>query len=242
MLQYLNLTVMNAILSTLPNWSVNVTQNSNSTPSALAHLQHDFEVVHYKKGQILFQEGHTPWGLYYIQQGKVKLYKYGSDGKEQIIRIATAHEFIGYTSLLNDKRYHVSAAVIEDAAVAFIPRQDFLDIFGTDSHVAQHFTHLLCRDLIETEQRLVAQAYQPVRGRLAEALLSLDGLYEKEDGEEESFISLSRHDLASLLGTAKETVIRLLSEFKSENLITTDGQLISVLNPQGLLHISHLYD
>ena len=230
---------MNALLSTLPM----APSVPRPTPhSAMHHLQYDFETVTYTKGQVLFQEGHTAWGLFYIQAGKVKLYKYGSDGKEQIIRIAGEGEFIGYTALLNDMKYHVSAAIIEEATLAFIPRQDFLETFGRDSKIAQHFTHLLCRNLVNTEQRLVAQSYRPVRGRLAEALLSLDRLYEKKDSDEESFIKLSRHDLASLLGTAKETVIRLLSEFKSEQLITTNGQVISVLNPQGLQQVSHLYD
>lgn len=230
---------MNAILSTL---SLPARPTSSAPYSAMNQLQHDYETVSYQKGQILFQEGHTPWGLFYIQTGKVKLYKYGSDGKEQIIRIAGAGEFVGYTALLNDMKYHVSAAILEETTLAFIPRQDFLDTFGQDSQVAQHFTHLLCRDLVATEQRLVAQSYRPVRGRLAEALLSLDRLYEKKNSDEESFIKLSRHDLASLLGTAKETVIRLLSEFKSERLITTNGQIIAVLNPKELLRISHMYD
>lgn len=232
---------MTPVMSTIPLWSIE-SSDDHTASSGLNHLQHDYEVVHYRKGQILFQEGNTPWGLYYIQSGKVKLYKYGSDGKEQIIRIAGNQEFLGYTALINDMKYHVSAAVIEDADLAFIPRQDFQDTFGNDSQVAQHFTHLLCQDLVKTEQRLVDQAYRPVRGRLAEALLSLDTLYEAKGSDEESFIKLSRHDLASLVGTAKETVIRLLSEFKSEHLITTEGQLISVLNPQGLLRISQMYD
>ena len=230
---------MNAILSTLPTFAA---QKPPTPRSAIDHLQHDYETVTYQKGQIVFQEGHTPWGLFYIQEGKVKLYKYGSDGKEQIIRIAGAGDFLGYTALLNDMKYHASASILEEAVLAFIPRQDFLDTFGEETRVAQHFTHLLCRDLVATEQRLVAQSYQPVRGRLAEALLSLDSLYEKKDSDEESFIKLSRHDLASLLGTAKETVIRLLSEFKSDQLIAIQGQVISVLNPKGLQHICHMYE
>ena len=230
---------MNALLSTLPTLSAQMPLTAPR--SAMDRLQHGYETVTYAKGQVLFQEGHTPWGLFYIQSGKVKLYKYGSDGKEQIIRIAGAGEFVGYTALLNDMKYHVSASILEEAVLAFIPRQDFLDTFGRDTRIAQHFTHLLCRDLVETEQRLVAQSYQPVRGRLAQALLSLDRLYEQPDSDQECFIQLSRHDLASLLGTAKETVIRLLSEFKADQLITIQGQMISVLNPQGLQHICRMY-
>ncbi len=230
---------MNALLSTLPTFPTN---RQPAACLAIDRLQHGFESASYQKGQVLFQEGHTAWGLFYVQQGKVKLYKFGSDGKEQIIRIAGAGEFIGYTALLNDMKYHVCASILEAAVVAFIPRQDFLDAFGRNAQIARHFTRLLCRDLVTTEQRLVAQSYQPVRGRLAQALLSLDSLYEQKDSDEESFIKLSRHDLASLLGTAKETVIRLLSEFKSEQLITVQGQTISVLNPKGLQNICRLYE
>lgn len=208
----------------------------------LEQLKSGFERVSYRRGDILFRECSSAWGLYYIESGKIKLYKIGSDGKEQIIKIAHQGEFVGYTSVLHDTKYNTSAAVLEDAVLTFIPKQDFLDAFGHSSSVAQHFTALLCQDVVEAEQRITAMAYRPVRGRLAEALLSLDKIYEQEDEREESFICLSRQDLASLLGTAKETVIRLLSEFRQELLISTDGTRISVLNPQGLMKISHLYD
>lgn len=234
---------MNPILSTLPlMYETTFTKSENFPSIALSKLKNHYELTVYSKGQKIFHEGHTPLGLYYIQEGKVKLYKYGSDGKVQIIRIAGQNEFIGYTALLNQMKYHITASVIEEATIAFIPSKDFFDIMGTDTSIVGYFTQLLCNDLVNVEKRLVAQAYQPVRGRLAEALLSLENLYEKEDSDEESFIKISRSDLASLLGTAKETVIRLLSEFKSDQLITTNGRIISVLNPKGLLRISHMYD
>lgn len=232
---------MNALLTTRTQLSENAS-TTLTLSSGLNQLKNGYDIVSYQKGQILFREEHAAWGLFYIYEGKVKLYKYGSDGKEQIIRIAGRNEFIGYNALLNDFSYHETASVIEDTNVAFIPRQDFLDIFTTDKTVSKYFTHLLCQDLVDTEKRLVAQAYRPVRGRLAEALLALDNLFEPEDQNEETFIRLSRHDLASLLGTAKETIIRILSEFKAENLITTNGQTISVLNPYGLQRISRMYD
>ena len=228
---------MNALLSTL---SIPTDVSFTTSKSDLSKLQHHYETTEYPKGQVLFQEGHTAWGLYYIYQGKIKLHKYGSDGKEQIIRIAGSGDFLGYTAVLNDSHYHVSATVLEEATVAFIPRQDFLNAFGHSPDVSQHFTQLLCRDLVDTEQRLVAQSYQPVRGRLADMLLSLDDFYEQGD-EKDSFINLSRHDLASLLGSAKETVIRLLSEFKAENLIATNGQFIAILNRRELKNISQMY-
>lgn len=208
----------------------------------LEHLRDSFERVSYRRGDILLREGQVVWGLYYIESGKIKLYKMGSDGKEQIIKIAHQGEFLGYTSVLHSTKSNLSAAVLEDAVLTFIPKQDFLELFSHHSSIAQHFTQRLCQDVIEAEQRITTMAYRPVRGRLAEALLSLEKIYEQEDETKESFISLSRQDLASLLGTAKETVIRLLSEFRQELLISTDGHRISVLNSQGLMRIAHLYD
>ncbi len=205
-------------------------------------LKKGYERMEFQKGHLLFREGNSSWGLYYICEGKLKLFKDSSDGKEQIIRIATSGDFVGYSALLHDVKYNISATVLEDVVLNFIPRQNFLEIFQKEPKVAQFFTDLLCQDVMEMEQRLLNQAYRPVRGRLAEALLTLDQLYEKENSDEESLISLSRQDLASLLGAAKETVIRLLSEFKEEEMITTYGQIISVLNPYKLKQISHLYD
>lgn len=232
---------MNTLLTTPPAWT-DKPSNTFSLSTGLNQLKNGYDLVSYRKGQLLFQEGHTAWGLFYVVRGKIKLFKFGSDGKEQIIRLIGSDEFIGYNALLSDLSYHETASIIENSQVAFIPRQDFLDLFAGDSGVSQYFTHLLCQDLVETERRLVAQAYRPVRGRLAEALLALDALFEPEDQNEETFITLSRHDLASLLGTAKETVIRILSEFKADELITTNGQTISVLNPEGLQQVSQMYD
>lgn len=205
-------------------------------------LKKGHEHLSYPKGHLLFREGNTPWGLYYICEGKLKLYKHGSEGKEQIIRIASSGDFVGYSVLLHNLKYNISATVLEDVTLTFVPKQTFLHILQKEPKVAQHFMHLLCQDVIEGQQRLLDQAYRPVRGRLAGALLTLDQVYEKENSDEESLITLSRQDLASLLGAAKETVIRLLSEFKEEEMITTNGHVIAVLNPQRLEQISHLYD
>lgn len=203
-------------------------------------LKNSFDTVFYEKGQLIFRENTPAWGLYYLRQGKIKLYKYGSDGKEQIFKIAGSGEFIGYTALLNDTKHHVSAFVLEDVIINFVPKEIFLQEFGRQNDVAQYFIHLLCQDLMEAENKLVSQSYCPVRGRLADTLLSLHKTY--HENNDESMIKISRQDLASLLGTAKETVIRILSEFKAEKLIALDGRCISVINPLGLMKINHLYD
>ena len=209
--------------------------------SWMHHLMEDFEENDYKRGQIIFQEGNISRAVYYVLSGKIKLYKYGSDGKEQIIRIARTGDFIGYKSLFIDEKHSVSASVLDDARVKYIPRDDLIHLFNTDHHVSEHFTRLLCKDVILAERKMVSLAYKPVRGRLAETLLNLEKIYGPANGEPASQINLSREDLANLVGTAKETVIRLLSEFKSEGLVNINGKYLTILDERGLTRIDRLY-
>ncbi len=193
-----------------------------------------FEENLYKKGEVVFKIGSLPHGLFFIKSGKVKIFKYGSDGKEQILSIAGKSRFLGYKDLLADRRYTSGARVIEDSVLVFIPKKDFLRVIKSDE-ASDYFTSLLCQDLIEVEEKMISMAHKPVRGRLAESLLSLHITY-REHG-----IELTREELANLVGTAKETVSRLLSEFKAEKLIQIDGRSIEVLNPQGLDRILGFY-
>lgn len=196
----------------------------------------DFEEEVYTIGQVVFRINSMPYGLYYIKSGKVKVFKYGSDGKEQILTIAGEGRFLGYKDLLADRRYTSGATVVEDATLVFIPKADFQQIFRSND-ASDYFTNLLCRDLIEAEERMVSMAYKPVRGRLAESLLNLSGTYKNHVHG----IELTREDLANFVGTAKETVIRLLSEFKTEKLIKIDGRSIEILSEPGLQRILGLY-
>lgn len=208
----------------------------------LRQVTESFDKSFYKKGEVLLRERNPAWGVYFVNTGKLKLYKLGSDGKEQIIKVARDGDFIGYSSVLHHTKYNVTAALLEDATVTFIPKADFMDLYASESAFAEHILQLLCQDVQQAEKRITDMAYRPVRGRLAEALLTLDTIYQHEDDELEDFINLSRQDLANLLGTAKETVIRLLSEFRQERLITTDGYRISILSPEGLRAITQMYE
>lgn len=195
-----------------------------------------FDEEIYTKGQVIFRVNSMPYGLYYVKSGKVKVFKYGSDGKEQILTIAGGGRFLGYKDLLADRRYTSGATVIEDATLVFVPKIDFLQIFKSDD-ASDYFTSLLCQDLMEAEEKMVSMAYKPVRGRLAESLLNLSVTYK---GQEHG-IELTREDLANFVGTAKETVIRLLSEFKSEKLIRIKGRGIEILSEPGLNRILSFY-
>ncbi|MDN5203925.1 Crp/Fnr family transcriptional regulator [Fulvivirgaceae bacterium BMA10] len=215
---------------------------ANSFELKIAKIKQNFESIFHKKGQVIFSEGNIPKGLFYVESGKIKIYKYGSDGKEQIIRIAKKGDFLGYKNLLTGNCYNASATVIEDAILTYIPKTDFQNLFKNDADFADMLTQLLCYDLTDMEEKVVSIAYKPVRGRLAETLLELIEVYKENEESSDNAIVLSRDDLAKLIGTAKETLIRLLTEFKTEKLIRSDGKAIWVLDPVRLMKIDNLYN
>lgn len=221
-----------------------------SRSTSLFHFCHLDEVdeinfnktcANYKKGQDLFVEGSRPIGLFCINQGKIKIYKYASDGKEQIMRIAKPGDFVGYNSLLSDKRYPFSAAALEDCTVCLIPKDTITQLFRENDRFSEGLVNLLCSTIDESVEKIADMAYKPVRGRMAEALLLLYHSY-KDETNKEGVISLNREDLASLVGTVKETAIRILKEFKDDNLIRTQKSDIFIDNIDGLSKVSQLYD
>lgn len=195
----------------------------------------------YKRGQIIFQEGSNPMGMYCINSGKVKLYKYSSDGKEQIVRIAKPGDFLGYRSLLSHSRYPVSASALEDATICIVPKTALMELFKGNERFSQGLVEALCNTIDESYGKMADLAYKPVRGRLAEALLFLNRFY-KDENNPDGVITITRDDLASFVGTVKETTIRMLKEFKDEGLIETEKSDIRILNTNKLVQISELYD
>ncbi|QQS28834.1 MAG: Crp/Fnr family transcriptional regulator [Sphingobacteriales bacterium] len=196
----------------------------------------------YKRGQIIFQEGANPIGLFCVNSGKIKLYKYASDGREQIVRIAKPGDFLGYSSLLGGGHYPISAAALEDCTVCLVPKPLILTLFKDNSRFAENYIKLLCDTVEEGYSKMAELAYKPVRGRLAEALLLLHNAYKDDDENPMGIITVSREDLAALIGTVKETVIRMLKEFKEDEYITTRRTDIIVKNINGLMKVSELYD
>jgi CRP/FNR family transcriptional regulator, polysaccharide utilization system transcription regulator len=196
----------------------------------------------YQKGQLIFREGGRPNGLHCVQEGKIKVSKVGGDGKEQITRLATGGDVLGYRALIAEDMYSATATALDDCVVCFVPKSDFLHIIETNAQFASSLMKLLSKALGEAEDRLLHLAYKPVRERLAEALLLLQRTFQKPTDALPFDIAISREDLASLIGTAKETTIRLLSDFKEEGILTTKGSHITLLKPEKLLEIACLYD
>ena len=194
----------------------------------------------YKKGQILFHEGTRPLGVFCINKGKVKVYKLGSDGKEQIIRIAKESDILGYKAMISEETYPVTGETLEDCTICFLPKSDFLQLLSENQEFNKRLLQSVCHELGVMSESLTNLAQKNVRERLAITLLMLHDTYgvEGESGPVE--INLMREDLANIVGTATETLIRLLNEFKKDNYIETQGRRILVKDVKGLIKAGNL--
>ncbi len=197
--------------------------NKSLAMKAIQNLAGNRELRRFRKRDPIFMEGDYPRWLYFIQSGKVKLFKTNDRGKEFITRIVGKGEFMGYLCILNDTPYIESAMAVDECEIAMVPREEFSALVYNNKDVAVMFVHLLTNLVANQEELLINLAYDSVRKRVANTLVQLS------NGKEEE-IHLLREDLASLTGTAKETVIRTLSDFKDEQLIDTTEHSIKILN------------
>lgn len=196
----------------------------------------------YKKGQIIFTEGNRPLGLFCINAGKVKISKLGNDGREQIVRFAKDGDIIGYRAILSNENYTASATTLDETAICFIPRDIFLTFLQHDAAYAMRIMKLLSGDLKNAETKMTELAQKPVKERVAEVLLMLKEFYGYEKDNATINVMLTREDLANIVGTATETLIRLLSEFKYDRIIDLDGKKIKIINPNKLIKTANLMD
>jgi CRP-like cAMP-binding protein len=183
----------------------------------------------YKKKSEIFADGNQPSSVFLIKSGNVKVFKSHPDGKDLIINLYKANDYFGFESILENKPYSVSAVALEDSEIIVIPRQDFLTLINQNLNVSRTFISLLCQRVKEKENQLLNLAYNSVRQRTAEALLKI---YQLKDAEAK--LSVSRDDLAKMVGTASESVIRVLSEFKDEGAIEIESGKIKISRPDQL--------
>ena len=196
----------------------------------------------YKKGQLIFYEGNRPSGVYCINKGKIKIFQTGEEGKEQILRLAKEGDILGYRAMISGEPYSASAAVMEDAVVCFIPKKTFFGFLQDNAELSTKMMMLLSHDLKEAESRITGLAQKPVRERMAETILMLKEFYGLNGNDDTINAALSREDIANIVGTATETAIRILSDFRNEKLIDLQGKKIKVTNPSGLVKAAHLFD
>jgi CRP-like cAMP-binding protein len=194
----------------------------------------------YKKGSTIFHEGNRIHHFYCIYSGIVKMYKTGIEGKDQIVAFAKSGDIIGYRSILSRETACTTAKAIEDVVLCAIPAENMFDLIENNTKFSIDLMQMACKELGEANQFLTDIAQKSVRERLAEVLIKLKDLFSVE---EDGFlkISLTREELASLVGTATESVIRLLSEFKADKYIELNGRKIRILNEERLRKISNYY-
>ena len=199
----------------------------------LAKLSENRKRRVYKKKNNIFLEGDVPIAIYYIVSGKVKTYKTNREGKEYITGLHGPGDFIGYIDQLKGKSFSESAMAMEDSDVSIIPKQDFLLLIYNNRDVSSQFMKILSDNITEMEEQLLHLAYNSVRQRVAEALLVLRKKAEDQN-EDPNTLYISREDLANMVGTAPESVIRTLSDYKEERIIEIKSSKILVLEPDSL--------
>ncbi|MBS1666402.1 MAG: Crp/Fnr family transcriptional regulator [Bacteroidetes bacterium] len=193
----------------------------------------------YKKGEIIFREGAYPSGIFYIIEGKVKKYKLDKEAKEQIIYVANKGELLGYHAILSQDRYPDCAAALEESRIAFIPKEDFLETLNQSKELSSRLLKTLSHEFAVLANSLSMFAQKSVRERLAIQLIVLREKYKVnfQVGMPVE-INMSRDDLASLVGTVRENVVRVLSEFKEAGILETKGRKIIILNVARLIKIA----
>lgn len=201
--------------------------------ASLQALSEGRNIDRYKKKQAIYMEGNHPSSLFYIQKGKVKSFKRNEDGKELVVDLYNAGDFLGYVALLEGGPYKETAEAMEESEIAVIPREDFEELLNNHQEVAVQFIRLLARNVTTKEQQLLGLAYNSLRKKVAEALVNLYNKY-NERKEVPFAIDISRDNLATIAGTATESLIRTLGDFREEKLIDIKEGTIVILNEKKL--------
>ncbi len=201
--------------------------------NTLEDITENREENQYKKKQVIYMEGNHPHKLFFIRSGKVKTFISNEDGKVLTTGLFGEGDFFGYTALLEGTVYKETAEAMEESVITDIPVDEFHKLLYHDAAATKKIIQLLSRNIVEKEQQLLNIAYNSLRKRVATALVTLVKKYSKE-GQEIFTINFSREDLANIAGTATESLIRTLSDFKNEKLIDIQGGKISVLNEKKL--------
>lgn len=196
-------------------------------------LSDEHEVRSYRKRQVIYKAGSHPVNVFFVKTGKVKIYRTNDDGKEFITSILKEGDFFGFTPMLEESVYHETAETLDDSEVMLIPRNEFFELIHSDPSIAGKFIRMLASNLSEKEDKLLQLAYNSVRKRVADALLLVNSRYKKSDTDR-PVLQITREDLAHVVGTATESLIRTLSDFKSEKLIDIKEGKISILNEEKL--------
>ncbi len=207
--------------------------NESDNILGLHSIIENSDINFYKKKQIIYSEGNHPVRIFYIQKGKVKTFKTNDDGKELTVALHGEGDYVGYTAVLEETIYKDTAEAMEDTTLAVMGKEEFEKLLQENKSVSQQFIKLLAHSVTEREKQLIGIAYNSLRKRVAETLVLLQDKYNTNKTENFS-IHISREDLAHIAGTATESVIRTLSDFKNEKLIDNKQGSIVILDHKKL--------
>lgn len=242
---FTDIELLNAVESRLrkikfQNEHATVSQNLNDffnqikNEDALEKLTDSNIINHYKKKHRVYSEGNHPHSLYYLNSGKIRTYKINDNGKELTLSLYNSGDFFGYNALLENTMYKETAETLEESEIGVIDRADFEILVNNNKEVAQKFIKLLANNVTEKEEQLINLAYNSLRKRVADSIITLLKKYKKEE-QPEFLIYISREDLAHIAGTTTESLIRTLSDFKNEGLVEAEAGYVKVLNEKKLL-------
>jgi CRP-like cAMP-binding protein len=195
------------------------------TKNELVHLSDCKTSRTIKKGEVIFEEGENVNGIFCIKDGVCKLTKLSPNGKDHIVKLVTKGELLGQRSMISEEPVNLSAVALEDMEVCFIPKTEVMSFFDKNNQFSMNVMKTICGDLKEADDHMVNLAQKTVKERLAETLLYLHDTFGKNE-DNTLKIQLSRDELASMIGTATESCIRLLSDFKKLGLIELTGKKI----------------
>ncbi|MEQ3665630.1 MAG: CRP-like cAMP-binding protein [Olleya marilimosa] len=189
-----------------------------------------------KKGDIIFREGEALNGIYCIREGVCKLTKLSENGKDQVVKLSVKGGMMGQRSLVSNECSNLTAVALNDMQICFIPKQEILDDLQKNVNFSMDLLKRMAQDLRDADDSLVDMAQKTVKQRLAETLLYVKNKFDN-DADGYLALTLSRDDYASIVGTATESAIRILSQFKKEGIISTKGKQIKIEDEQALKRV-----
>jgi len=210
------------------------------TPKEKEFLKQNYTCAFYKKGEIIFKEGDKPMGLMILAEGKVKIFKEGVGGREQIVRMAKPVGFIGYRALFAEENHTATAVAIEDCVSCIVDKESVFRVMRSNAELSMSVIQSFASELGFSHDRTVTLTQKHIRGRLAESLIFLKDTYGYEDDSKTIKIYLSREDVANLSNMTTSNAIRTLSTFAQEGVISIDGRKIRILDLTKLERISEL--
>ena len=197
-------------------------------------------LVEHKKDELIFKEGYKPSGLISLAKGKVKIFKEGVAGKEQILRLAKINSFIGFRALFADEYYNATAIAIEDSTVCFIDKKVLMDLINKNIKLAEKIIKYLAVELGNVESRTISLSQKYIRGRLSDTLLALIDTYGYEDDEKTLKVELIREDIANYSNMTKSNVSRTLNNFAEENIIEINQKSIKIIDFEAIVKLSEI--